>query len=149
VTQSEYLASLQGSPTPDIELKLAALRAQAALAESATLSPSTAASELPLGIAASYWIDLRAYDPLATAAGDHLPMFFSQGGRDYQVPPGELATWRSALAGRTDVTFRTYPALDHLLFAGSGPSTPAEYAIPDQHVAAELVADLARWIVDA
>ena len=145
-TQVAYLASLQGSPTPSAEQQLANLLAQVALADSPSLSPSTPTSELPLGVPASYWLDLRTYDPLATAADLRIPMFFSQGERDYQVPPGELAAWQKALAGRTDVTFRTYPALDHLLFAGSGPATPAEYATPGQHVAPELVADLAAWV---
>ena len=88
--------------------------------DSPTLSPSTPASELPLGVPATYWLDLRTYDPLATAAGLHVPMFFSQGGRDYQVPPGELTAWQRALAGRSDVTFKVYPSLDHLLLAGTG-----------------------------
>lgn len=143
--QAEYLLSLQPSPGPSAEDALATLRAQVATAESPDLSPSTPTSELPLGTPASYWLDLRTYDPLATAAGETIPMLLVQGGRDYQVPPSELGPWRAALAGRTDVTFRTYPDLDHLLFAGSGPSTPAEYTVPD-HVSATVVADLAGWI---
>ena len=43
------------------------------------------------------------------------------------------------------MTIREYPALNHLLIAGTGPSRPAEYAIPG-HVAPEVVADLAAWI---
>ncbi len=146
LAQAEYLASLPGSPSPSSDAQLAALRTQVALADSPGLSPSTPASELPLGIPASYWLDLRTYDPLATAAGLHMPMFFSQGGRDYQVPPSELPGWQRALAGRSDIVFKVYPALDHLLFAGTGPSTPAEYTVPGQHVAPELVADLVAWI---
>jgi dienelactone hydrolase len=143
--QSEYLASLQGSPDPSMQDQLAALRAAVALAESPSLSPSTPSAELPLGIPASYWLDLRSYDPLATAAALDLPMFLSQGGRDYQVPPSELQGWEQALAGRTNVTVRTYPAMDHLLLDGSGQPTPAEYGVPG-HVDAQLVLDLAAWI---
>ncbi len=145
LAQEEYLASLGGSPSPSAESALATVRAEVALAESATLSPSTPASELPLGIPAAYWLDLRTYEPLATAASLAIPMSFTQGGRDYQVPPSELRPWEQALAGRSDVTFTTYPAMDHELFDGSGPSTPAEYAVPS-HVDAHLVADLAAWI---
>ena len=126
---------------------LETLPAQVALAESPDLSPSTPASELPLGIPAAYWLDLRAYDQLATARNLQIPIFLSQGGRDYQVPPSELAAWRTALAGRADVAIHEYPALNHLLMAGTGPSRPAEYAVPG-HVAPELVADLAAWIRD-
>jgi fermentation-respiration switch protein FrsA (DUF1100 family) len=124
---------------------LPTVRAQAALAVSPDLSPSTPASELPLGVPAAYWLDLRTYDQLATARDLPNPIFISQGGRDYQVPPSELAAWRTALAGRKNVTIREYPALNHLLLAGTGPSRPAEYMVPG-HVAPELVADLAAWI---
>ncbi len=73
-----------------VEQQLMILRTAVTLAQSPTLSPSAPASELPLGIPASYRLDLRTYDPLSTAARLHLPMFFSQGGRDGQVPPSEL-----------------------------------------------------------
>jgi dienelactone hydrolase len=144
--QFEYLATL-GSLGPDPEEQLAAIRDQVALAGSPDLSPATPASDLPLGVPAAYWLDLRTYDPLATARDLSIPLFFAQGGRDYQVPPSELAAWREALAGRDDVTFREYPALNHLMMAGSGPSTPAEYTEPG-HVAEEVVADLAAWILE-
>ncbi len=143
--QSEYLASLQRSPGPSVDAQLEALRAQVALAESPDLSASTPASQLPLGIPASYWLDLRAHDPLTIAAGLDLPMLLTQGGRDYQVPPTELDGWRRALAARSNVIYELYPALDHLLFAGSGPSTPAEYSVPS-HVAPEVIRDLSAWI---
>jgi dienelactone hydrolase len=145
LVQAEYLAGLEGSPSPSSDTQLAALRAQVALAESPGLSPSTPASELPLDTPASYWLDLRTYDPLSAAAALPVPMFFSQGGRDYQVPPPELPPWQTALAGHTNANFRTYPAMDHLLLDGSGPATPAEYSLPG-HVDAQLVADLAAWI---
>lgn len=144
--QVEYLASVEASPDPRASDQLAALRAQVALAESPSLSRSTPAADLPLGIPAAYWLDLRTYDPLATARALRIPIFLSQGGRDYQVPPSELAAWREALAGQGDVAFHEYPALNHLLIAGSGPSAPAEYMEPG-HVAPELVADLAAWIL--
>jgi uncharacterized protein len=145
LAQAEYLASLQASPDPSAQSQLEVLRAKVALAESPTLSSSTPATDLPLNIPASYWLDLRTYDPLATAASLALPMFFSQGGRDYQVPPSELGPWKSALAGSREVTFRDYPAMDHVLVDGTGPATPAEYTV-SAHVDAQLVADLAAWV---
>ena len=145
LVQSRYLASLQGTPSPQAQQQLAALEKQVALAQSAGLSPSTPASELPLNTPASYWLDLQGYRPVSVAAALRIPMFFSQGGRDYQVPPSELQPWQAALAGRTNVAFRTYPAMDHLLLDGSGPATPAEYSVAGQ-VDATLVADLATWI---
>ena len=144
--QTQYLASLQPSPGPSAEAAIAALQAAVALAESPTLSASTPASELPGGVPASYWLDLRSYDPTATAASLAIPEFFSQGGRDYQVPPSELAPWHRALAGHANASFHTYPAMDHLLLDGTGQPTPAEYSVPG-HVDAQLVADLAGWVL--
>ena len=146
LAQAEYSISHMGSPTPGDEQQLATLRAQVALAQSTDLTPSTPASELPVGVPASYWLDLQTYDPSATTAGLTIPMFIAQGGRDYQVAPSELAGWQHALAGRGDVTFKVYPALDHLLFTGSGPSTSSDYAVPGQHVAPGLIADVSAWI---
>jgi uncharacterized protein len=143
--QLAYLASDDGGADPQAKAMLEALPAQVALVESPDLSPSTPVSDLPLGIPAAYWLDLRGYDPTTTARDLSIPIFLTQGGRDYQVPPSELATWRAALAGRDGVTVREYPALNHLLLAGSGPSKPAEYSQPG-HVAPEVVKDLAAWV---
>lgn len=143
--QEQYLASLQGSPSPQVEQQLASLNAKVALAESPSLSSSTPASELPLNTPASYWLDLRTYHALTVGANLTIPMFFSQGGRDYQVPPSELQPWETALAGHSNATFKTYPAMDHLLLDGGGPATPAEYSVPG-HVDAQLVADVAAWV---
>jgi len=146
VIQERYLATLGGgSPSPQVEQQLATLEKQAALADSPGLSPATPASQLPLDTPAAYWIDLQTYHPLTVAAGLGIPMFFSQGGRDYQVPPSQLSPWQQALAGHSNVTFRTYPAMDHLLLDGAGPATPAEYSVPG-HVDPQLVSDLAAWV---
>ncbi len=143
--QSRYLASLDASPSPEVQVQLDRLAQQVALAESPELSPTTPRTDLPLNVPASYWLDLQTYDPLSTAAGLRVPMLFCQGDRDYQVTRTDLAGWRGALGSRSDVTFREYAALDHLFLAGSGPSRPAEYAVPG-HVALDLVNDIVAWI---
>jgi hypothetical protein len=43
------------------------------------------------------------------------------------------------------VTIRSYPGLNHLLVAGEGPGSFAEYQRPG-HVHPDVVADLASWI---
>ena len=51
-------------------------------------------AELPFGVAAPYWLDLRGYDPVAVAAGLGKPIFILQGGRDYQATVADdLARW--------------------------------------------------------
>jgi dienelactone hydrolase len=143
--QVAYLASGDGGADPQAQAMLEALPAQVARVESADLSPATPASELPLGIPAAYWLDLRGYEPATVARALGVPILLVQGGRDYQVPSSELARWREALAGVAGITTREHPGLNHLLMAGDGPSRPAEYAVPG-HVAADVVADLAAWV---
>jgi hypothetical protein len=69
-----------------------------------------------------------------------------QGERDYQVTMADFAGWKEALKDRPNATLRSYPALNHLFMAGEGRSTPQEYMQPGQHVAAEVIEDIARWI---
>ncbi|WP_433727841.1 alpha/beta hydrolase family protein [Nocardia sp. CA-129566] len=119
---------------------------QAKLVDSQELSPTTPAAELPFGMSAAYWLDLRAYDPVAVAATLDKPMLILQGERDYQTTVADdLIGWRTGLADRPDVTIRTYAADDHLFFPGTGPSAPADYQ-RSQHVDAEVVADIAGWM---
>lgn len=118
----------------------------AELVDSADLSPATPAAKLPFGMPAPYWLDMRAYDPVAVAAKLDLPMLFIQGERDYQLTiDGDLAGWRAGLSDRPEVTFRTYAADDHMFFPGSGPSLPKDYARP-HHVDPEVIADISDWL---
>ncbi|MGR6918681.1 serine aminopeptidase domain-containing protein [[Actinomadura] parvosata] len=120
---------------------------QAARVDSPDLSAETPAAELPFGYSGAYWLDLRGYDPVATAAALGKPMLILHGGRDYQVTVADdLAGWQSGLAHRPDVTIRVHDADDHLFFPGSGPSTPADYHRP-QHVDAAVVTDIADWLL--
>jgi dienelactone hydrolase len=146
VRQFRYLASLDPATAAASEPLIEAITRQAQAVDSPTLSASTPSSELPFGVPASYWLDLRSYDPAAEAAKLDRPMLILQGARDYQVTVADdLARWQAALAGRSDVTFRVYDADDHLFFAGEGPSTPARYE-PAQHVDPAVIADIADWI---
>jgi uncharacterized protein len=141
---ARYLAAL--NPGPDAEAFAETITRQAALAGSPDLSPSTPATELPFGIPARYWLDLRGYDPVATAAALGKPMLILQGGRDYQVTVGDdLSRWQAVLGHRADVTIGVYDADNHLFFPGTGPSTPAEYERA-QHVDPAVVADIAGWL---
>jgi hypothetical protein len=138
--QAEYL----GATPADLQ----ALRAQAAKLKA--LEPADAdAPPLhigPISAPASYWLDLNAYDPAATAKRLTIPMLILQGERDYQVTMKDLAVWKSALGSRKNVTLRSYPALNHLFVAGEGKSLPAEYNKPG-HVAPEVVDDVAKFLL--
>ena len=74
-----------------------------------------------------------------------VPMLFLQGERDFQVTTKDLTLWKTGLAGRKDVTFKSYPALNHLFVAGEGKSTEAEYRKPG-HVDPAVIDDIAKFL---
>jgi dienelactone hydrolase len=145
VEQMRYLATLDGTVTAEEEAALSAATRLAA--EVRTLKPTDPPPRgLPqVSAPASYWIDLRGYDPPAAAARIEKPMLVLQGERDYQVTMDDLAAWRRALGARANVQLKSYPALNHLFIAGSGPSAPAEYNQAG-HVDEAVVRDIAEWI---
>jgi dienelactone hydrolase len=143
VRVAHHLAALD--PGPDARAAVEALTRQAAAVDDPGLSPAAPAADLLFGWPASYWLDLRGYDQVATAAALDRPMLILQGGRDHQVTvDDDLARWRAGLADRPDATLRVHPADDHLFFPGDGPSTPADLAVP-QHVDRAVVAEIAAW----
>ena len=73
-----------------------------------------------------------------------IPVLVLQGMRDYQVPPDQLDDWLKVLGPHKELTVKRYPALSHLMIAGSGPPRPAEYAVAG-HVDTLVIADIATW----
>jgi uncharacterized protein len=116
---------------------------RATVVDSPGLTPDTPDDDLPFTVPAAYWLDLRGYDPVATAAALDTPILVVQGGRDYQVTvDDDLTRWQ---AGLPDATVRVYPADNHLFFPGTEPSTPAEYETP-QHMDLDVITDIATWL---
>lgn len=139
----EYLAAQD--PHHDHTESLAAVTRAAELTASPALSPATPPADLLFGLPASYWLDLRTYDQVATAAALHKPTLILQGGRDYQVTAeADLPNWQAALADRPEVSIRLHPAADHMFYPGNAPSTPADLEKPN-HVCPAVIDDLAHW----
>ncbi|HEY3837195.1 MAG TPA: prolyl oligopeptidase family serine peptidase [Bryobacteraceae bacterium] len=134
VEQSEYLLSLAGGGTAEDRKKLEEIRKD----------PWSIAGKLP----ASYREDLKGYNPAQEAKKIDMPMLILQGERDYQVTMKDFALWHAALDGRANVSFHSYPRLNHLFVAGEGKSTPQEYDRRG-HVAREVIEDIASWIENA
>jgi dienelactone hydrolase len=143
--QTRYIVSLDGKPSPEAQKKLAEIERQVAKVKSHKLTADTPMSDLPLGVPARYWLDLRGYDPAAAARSLPQPMLILQGERDYQVTMEDFANWKKALGSRQDVTFISYPGLNHLFVEGKDKSTPAEYSAPG-NVAKAAIDDIAKWI---
>lgn len=146
VRQTRYLASLDPASEAQSQVAVDALIERAKAVDSPDLTSSTPVSQLPLGAPASYWLDLRDYDPAELAATLDKPMLILQGGRDYQsTVDDDLARWRASVGDRPEVTIRIYPDHNHLFTPGDGPSSPAEYE-PAQHVEREVINDIATWV---
>jgi dienelactone hydrolase len=146
VRQFRYLAGLGSEQSAGLAATAEAMAALADRVDRPDLTADTPPAELPFGVPGSYWLDVRGYDPVATAAALTVPMLFIQGGRDYQVTVADdLALWRAGLAGRGDVTFTVFEPGNHLLAAGQGPPSPAEYAAL-QHVDVSLVDEISAWV---
>ena len=145
VEQARYLARADGTISAQEQAEIDQI--EQLMARVAALAPADASNpERIFGAPASYWLDLRGYDPPAAAAQVKQPMLVLQGERDYQVTMDEFSRWKSALANRTDVSFHSYPTLNHLFVAGTGPSVPAEYNMPG-HVSEAVVRDIAAWVM--
>lgn len=139
--QVSYLAAADGKVTDEEKSQIESLRAEVARVKA--LKPGDTGTAL--GAPDSYWLDLRGYNPPEAAKTLKTPLLILQGERDYQVTPDNFAAWKKALAGRSGVTFKSYPKLNHLFIEGEGKSTPADYEKPG-HVAEAVIADIAGWI---
>jgi hypothetical protein len=144
--QIHYLAAMSGKPTGAEQKRIAAAEDGAKQIEKPDLKPDDKIDFLGATMYGAYWLDLRGYDPLKTAAKLKIPIFIVQGARDYQVTPSNFQAWSDALSNNRNVTLRTYPDLDHLFMHGTGASKPSDYARPD-HVSAEVVESIATWIL--
>jgi len=145
VPQTIHNLTQHGSMTAAQQKMVDRLREQVARANDPALTPDAPASELPLGMSASYILDLRGYHPEQVARELKQPILILQGERDYQVTMEDFETWKSGLAGKKNVEFRSYPKLNHLFMPGEGVSTDEEYAQPG-HIWQPVVEDIAAWV---
>ena len=146
VEQVRYLASKGGANAEEAAKQVSSVEATEKQIESPDLKPGDTVSLLGSSTYGAYWLDLRGYDPVKTAAQLKIPILILQGGRDYQVTSANFDEWTKALAKRKNVTLKSFPDLNHLFMAGQGISTPAEYAKPN-HVSEDVVNAVATWVL--
>jgi hypothetical protein len=147
IREVRYLASLDPATAAASQPAIDAMTAQAEQVGSPDLSPDIPDEQLPFGMPAPYWLDLRNYDPVAIAAALDKPILICQGGRDYQATlADDLTRWQHGLDGRPNLAIRVYPADNHFFFPGSGPSSPAELAAA-QHLDPQVVTDINEWLI--
>jgi dienelactone hydrolase len=120
-------------------------RSKALQAKVKKLEPADEDSPALGGLPVSYWLDLKDYDPAASAKKLGIPILILQGERDYQVTMTDFNLWKAAVGNSKGVVMKSYPSLNHLFVPGEGKSMPAEYAKPG-HVAPAVIDDIAKFI---
>ena len=144
--QVKYIMSFGPPPTANDQKQIDAIQDAAKKIESPDLKPGDTVNLLGGPLPASYWLDLRDYNPVAVAQALKIPILILQGGRDSQVfPATNFDVWKSALATHPNATLKLYGPLNHLFIAGTGPSLPQEYEKPG-HVDEQVIVDIAAWV---
>ncbi|WP_274364564.1 stalk domain-containing protein [Paenibacillus thermotolerans] len=94
---------------------------------------------------AYWWFEQRDYRPAEEAKELSKPMLILQGENDWQVSMNQFGLWKEALKDRTDVEFKSYADVNHVLAAYKDVSIGLEYNEPS-NVSEEIVQDIAAWI---
>jgi len=143
--QLRRAASLPGGDTPQAQKAIADAEQSKREIEDPNLKPGMTVHMLGMPIPAEYFLDLRDYRPGELAASLKIPILILQGERDIQVSMIDFDGWKKALAGHPNVTFKTYPSLNHLFMPVAGPSTGADYMMPN-HVELDVIEDIAACV---
>ncbi len=143
--QIRHLSLLDGRLSEAERQIISKIEAQAARVKALRPGSQVARADLPLGLAAPYWLDLASHRPAQELATETRPILVLHGDRDYQVTLQDFAGWQRALGGKPNGTLKRYRQLNHLFMTGAGPSSPTEYQRPG-HVAVEVIQDIASWI---
>lgn len=148
------LRRMASADVPADEASLSALLEQVRRVDDPALTAATPASALPLGLPASYWLDLRGYHPAQLAAELPQPMLVLQGSEDAQATvEGDLAEWQAALGRRRNVQLRVFAGDDHFFMrtgdADGGGADSAGDAAEDasqEHVDEAVMQACVDWV---
>ncbi|WP_228412020.1 DUF3887 domain-containing protein [Chryseobacterium sp. KLBC 52] len=144
VEQYDYLHALDPAKFPAEAVQK--VKKEVAFLNSSKFNVSSPSSELPLGQSASYWKYLKDYNQLNEVKKVKAPMFFAQGGRDYQVTEKDFSLWKETLKNDKTAVFKFYPTLSHLFIAGSGKPSPKDYETKGK-VDEQFLKDLVQFIL--
>lgn len=126
IRQTEYISGLDGKMS-SVEKELL-IEYNIAMERIKSIQPDSEFAEPELlGAPASYWLDLKDYEPVEEMKDEDRPILIMQGGRDYQVDLSEYNTWLSGLKEKENVEFLLLDNLNHMFAGGFGNSTPDEY----------------------
>ena len=100
-----------------------------------------------IGVYASYWKWLAAYDILQAAEEITEPVLLLQGEEDYQVTMVDFNIWKEAIGGRENWRMISYPGLTHVFMPGQKSEGSAVYA-RDGKVDARVIGDIAAFVTE-
>ncbi|RLJ34466.1 hypothetical protein CLU97_3980 [Chryseobacterium sp. 7] len=144
VEQYEYLHAMD--PAKVSAQAVQEVKKQVAFLNSSQFNLNSPASELPLGQSAAYWQYLKNYNQLNEVKKIKAPMFFAQGGKDYQVTEKDFNLWKNELKNNKAAVFKLYPSLSHLFIVGSGKPSPKDYETKGK-VDEQFLKDLTQFIL--
>jgi hypothetical protein len=143
-----YLVGVDQLPQDEAQKEVEEVGAEVKNIERPDLKPSESVTLLGAQMYGAYWLDLRGYDPAAVAAQLSIPMLILQGERDFQVTMADYDGWKKGLSRHANVTFKSYPDLNHLFTSGSGTPSAREYRLAG-HVSGDVIGDVTAWIAAA
>ncbi|MCR8660135.1 alpha/beta hydrolase family protein [Paenibacillus endoradicis] len=94
---------------------------------------------------AYWWYEQRDYLPSQVAKLQNERMLIIQGENDWQVSMNQFNGWKEDLKDRTNVSYISYPNINHVLTEYEELSIGTEYYQPS-NVSGNLIADMAKWI---
>lgn len=130
--------------TVDEVKQQASIKRRLETVESTKLNLKTSVYDLPYGIPASYWLDLRSYNHVEAISNLTLPMLLLYGQQDHDVEFADNALpWKEKFASKSFVEWKAYPNLFHFFATGNGSLRDYDR---QGNVDAEVITDIAQWI---
>ncbi|WP_415329303.1 DUF3887 domain-containing protein [Chryseobacterium sp. MMS23-Vi53] len=142
--QFEYLHSIDPSNVSEKDLQ--DMKKKVDFLNSKKFNLNTPKEELPMVLSAAYWKYLVDYKPLESVKLIKVPMFFAQGGMDYQVIAKDYVLWKEQLKNNKLAEFKFYQPLGHLFIKISGTPSPKNYEIKG-NVDGGFLKDLVQFIL--
>ncbi|TCC93486.1 DUF3887 domain-containing protein [Pedobacter frigiditerrae] len=145
IDQNKYIVELAKDTTKATQVKLGEAIKEIEAAKLVKLAPNMKPDSVILGLPAAYWVDLNAYDQVATAKKLKQRILVFQGGNDFQVAMADFNIWNAALGKSANAKLKLYPELNHLLSPQTEKAYTQQYQVP-VNVSEQLISDIALWI---
>ncbi len=144
IEQIEYINGSQKLASKD-SLAMADLRGKMQNSTRAHINSVTSNAQVMGPYTVDYWKYLSSYHPEELALKINKPLYVLQGERDYQVKMIDFDIWKKTMQNKKQVSFKSYPSLNHLFIEGKGLSMPKEYTQAG-NMSEEVLNDIVNWL---